>query len=184
MAVTVKVTGGDKYKKFLAQMGEIAGSVKAGIFADATNGTTGQKIAPYAIWNEFGADIRVTPKMRAWFHYQGIHLKKDTVMLKIPARPFMRTVAKDEAIKHKWISGMVRFLKGRAADKQAWLDALGGCGEQMAKDIQDSIQNGAWVPNSPATVAMKAAKGKSEPGHPLIDTGDMLHAVRSEVFPK
>ena len=30
MAVTVKVTGGDKYKKFLAKLGEIAGGVKAG----------------------------------------------------------------------------------------------------------------------------------------------------------
>ena len=48
MGVTVKVTGGDKYKAFLSKMGEIAGSVEAGIFEDATNATTGEKIAAYA----------------------------------------------------------------------------------------------------------------------------------------
>ena len=183
MGVTVKVTGGDKYKRFLDAMSRIAGSVKAGIFDDATNGTTGEKIAPYAIYNEFGATINVTPKMRAWFHYQDIHLSKDTDVINIPARPFMRTVAKSDAPK-KWVGGMVRYLKGKAKDPEAWKTALGGAGEQMAKDIQNSIQNGSWVPNSPATVKMKADKGKNEPNHPLMDTGDMFHAVRSEVFPK
>ena len=158
MAVTVKVTGGDKYKRFLDAMSRIAGSVKAGIFEDATNATTGEKIAPYAIYNEFGTS-------------------------RIPSRPFMRTVAKSDAPK-KWVGGMVRYLKGKAKDPEAWKNALGGAGEQMAKDIQDSIQNGNWTPNAPATVKAKARKGKVEPNHPLIDTGDMLHAVRSEVFPK
>lgn len=183
MAVTYKVKGGKKYKAFLAKLGEIAGSVRAGIFADATNADTGKSIAQYAIYNEFGATIRVTPKMRAWLHYQGIHLRKDTDVINIPPRPFMRTVAKSDAPK-KWVAGMVKFLKGKETDPKAWLDALGGCGEQMALDIVNSIQNGRWTPNSPATVKMKADKGKVEPDHPLIDTGDMMRAVRSEVSPK
>ena len=97
MAVTVEIKGGDKYKKFLAKMSEIAGGVKAGILEDATNANTkgGAGIAAYAVWNEFGVpNIPVTDKMRAYMHYQGVHLKKDTTSISIPARPFMRTVAK------------------------------------------------------------------------------------------
>ena len=40
--------------------------------------------------HEFGATINVTPKMRAWLHYQGIHLKPETTTITIPARSFLR----------------------------------------------------------------------------------------------
>lgn len=41
-------------------------------------------VAEYAIYNEFGATIRVTPKMRAFLHYKGIHLSAETEELHIP----------------------------------------------------------------------------------------------------
>ena len=156
MGVTVKVTGGDKYKKFLAKLGEIAGGVKAGILQGATT-TDGKNIAEYAIYNEFGTS-------------------------RIPARPFLRTVAKEKP--KTWIGQMVRRIKGKAADPAAWKGALVVCGEQMQADIKDSIQNGSWTPNAPATVKAKARKGKIEPDHPLIDTGQMLAAVSYEVVEK
>lgn len=184
-AVTVKIQGGDKYKKFLAKMAEIAGGVKAGIFGDATTTTENGRsmhVAEYAAYNEFGATIAVTPKMRAWFHYQGIHLSKDTESIRIPARPFMRTVAKEKP--KTWIGTMVKYLRGKAENPAAWKDALGLAGEQMKSDIVDSIQNGSWTPNSPATVMMKESKGKSEPDHPLMDTGHMIAAVTYQVVDK
>ena len=156
MGVTVEITGGDKYKKFLAKMAEIAGGVKAGILNNATT-TDGKSIAEYAVYNEFGTQ-------------------------NIPARPFMRTVAKEKP--KQWISGMVAKVRGKASDPAAWKGALVLAGEQMRADIKDSIQNGSWTPNAPATVAAKARKGKVEPDHPLIDTGQMLAAVSYEVMEK
>jgi hypothetical protein len=38
---------------------------------------------------EDGAIIKVTPRMRAFLHYIGIHLKKDTLMIRIPPRPIV-----------------------------------------------------------------------------------------------
>jgi hypothetical protein len=157
MGVTVEIQGGDKYKKFLAKMAEIAGGVKAGILEGATNRVTGEPIAPYAVYNEFGTS-------------------------RIPARPFMRTVAKSES--KKWVGTMVGHIRGRATDPAIWKQALGKAGEQMEKDIQHSIQNGSWTPNAPATVRAIARKGKGEPDHPLMDTGEMFAAVSFEVVDK
>ena len=162
MAVTVDIKGGDKYKKFLAKMAEIAGGVKAGILEGATNSETGEPIAPYAVYNEFGTHM-----------YGKQH---------IPPRPFMRTVAKEKP--KVWVGTMVGHIRRRATDPQAWKDALGKAGEQMVKDIQFSIENGSWTPNAEATVRAKERKGKSEADHPLMDTGSMLHAVSFEVIDK
>lgn len=156
MAVTVEIKGGDKYKAFLAKMAQIAGGVKAGILGGATT-TDGKSIAEYAVYNEFGTS-------------------------RIPARPFMRTVAKEKP--KQWVGEMVRHIRGRATEPAIWKQALGVAGESMKSDIKDSIQNGNWTPNAPATVAAKKRKGKVEPDHPLIDTGQMLAAVSYEVTDK
>ena len=156
MGVTVKIEGGDKYKQFLAKMAEIAGGVKAGILNNATT-TDGKSIAEYAVYNEFGSSS-------------------------IPARPFMRTVAKEKP--RQWIGEMVRDVRGGATDPAVWKQALGVAGESMKSDIKDSIQNGAWTPNAEATVNAKRRKGKSEPDHPLMDTGQMIAAVSYEVVDK
>ena len=155
--VTVDIKGGDKYKKFLAKMAEIAGGVKAGILEGATNSETHEPIAPYAVYNEFGTR-------------------------NIPARPFMRTVAK--ARPKTWVGIMVKHIRGRAQNPAIWKEALGKAGAQMKDDIINSIQNGSWTPNAPATIAAKKRKGKVEPDHPLIDTGQMLAAVSYEVVDK
>lgn len=156
MGVTVSIKGGDKYQKFLAKMAEIAGGVKAGILNNATT-TDGKSIAEYAVYNEFGTS-------------------------RIPARPFMRTTAKEKP--KQWIGEMVRHIRGRATDPAIWKQALGVAGESMKSDIKDSIQNGSWVPNAPATIAAKKRKGKVEPDHPLMDTGQMIAAVSYEVVDK
>jgi hypothetical protein len=159
MGVTVKIEGGDKYKKFLAKMAEIAGGVKAGILHNATT-TDGKSIAEYAVYNEFGTYGRN----------------------KIPARPFMRTVAKEKP--RQWIGEMVRHVRGRATDPAIWKQALGVAGESMKSDIKDSIQNGAWTPNAESTQEAKKRKGKAEYDHPLMDTGQMIAAVSYEVIDK
>ena len=56
------------------------------------------------------------------------------------------------------------------------------CGEAMKGDIKESIQRGDWEPDAEATVRAKERRGKSEGGHPLIDTGDLLKSIIYEVF--
>lgn len=43
----------------------------------------------YASAHQFGARINVTPAMRGYLHRRGIHLKKETAQVVIPARPFV-----------------------------------------------------------------------------------------------
>lgn len=57
---------------------------------------------------EYGARIRVTPKMRAYLHWRGLHLKADTKFVTIPPRPhwmpvFLRVRREVGKIK-KWSS--------------------------------------------------------------------------------
>jgi phage gpG-like protein len=44
---------------------------------------------PYAGIQNFGGEIRVTPQMRAFLHWKGLHLKATTDKITIPARPFL-----------------------------------------------------------------------------------------------
>ena len=67
---------------------------------------------------EYGARIRVTPKMRAYLHWRGLHLKAETKFIIIPSRPhwmptFMRVRREVGKIK-KWSSlNLANELKKR-----------------------------------------------------------------------
>lgn len=50
---------------------------------------------------EDGTRVRVTPKMRAFLHARGFHLKPETKELFIPGRPFLRPAALDYAASGK-----------------------------------------------------------------------------------
>ena len=92
-----------------------------------------------------------------------------------PARPFMRQSV--EKNKGRWLSVLKRALTGGKNSK----DSLYAVGEVARADVIDEIQNGTFTPNAPRTIALKKAKGKTEPDHPLIDTGQMMKAVSYEV---
>lgn len=51
--------------------------------------------------HEFGCTIAVTPKMRAYLHHQGVHLRASTQYIHIPARPFLRPVLHSDDFKAK-----------------------------------------------------------------------------------
>lgn len=180
MGVTVEIKGGDKFPNVFKQLENMKLAVKAGFFGGSTNGDTGASIPYYAFINEFGTTIKVTPKMRAWFHYHDIHLKKGTNFIKIPARPFMRTTASEQ--QSHWAALLAKQVEGKSNDPAAWKGACYMLGQEMQANIQNAIQNGSWTPNAAATVKLKAAKGKGEANHPLMDTGDMFAAVKYEVM--
>ena len=151
-AVHITVTGGDKYKAILEKIARLKLTTQAGIPAGATT-TDGKSIPMYAAYNEFGTS-------------------------RIPARPFMRTTANEH--QNEWCETLAGALKGEILKDNA-KKAMGLVGEQMKAHIQQTIQKGIFAPNSPKTVANKRRKGKREPDHPLIDTGQMLASIISEV---
>lgn len=151
-AVHITVTGGDKYKAVLEKIARLKITARAGIPAGATT-TDGKSIPMYAVYNELGTS-------------------------RIPARPFMRTTVNEH--QNEWCETLAGALKGEVVKGDA-KRAMGLVGEQMKAHIQQTIQKGSFAPNAPRTVAIKRAKGKVEPNHPLIDTGQMLASVISEV---
>lgn len=151
-AVHITVTGGDKYKAILEKIAKLKLTAQAGIPAGATT-TDGKSIPEYAMYNELGTS-------------------------RIPARPFMRTTANEH--QNEWCETLAGALKGEILKDNA-KGAMGLVGEQMKAHIQQTIQKGSFAPNSPRTIANKRAKGKREPDHPLIDTGQMLASIISEV---
>lgn len=151
-AVHITVTGGDKYKAILEKIAKLKLTAQAGIPAGATT-TDGKSIPEYAMYNELGTS-------------------------RIPARPFMRTTANEH--QNEWCETLAGALKGEILKDNA-KSAMGLVGEQMKAHIQQTIQKGSFAPNSPRTIANKRAKGKREPDHPLIDTGQMLASIISEV---
>nr|DAO21582.1 MAG TPA: virion morphogenesis protein [Caudoviricetes sp.] len=142
-------------------------SVEAGIFANAgINEKT--SLADIAVWNEYGVTIAVTPKMRAYFHSQDIHLKKSTTRIRIPARPFMRQAADKNAT--KWGDDAER-LAAMAIHGMSTEQALEVLGVEVKGDIQDIFTSGSFAPNAELTIQKKGSS------RPLIDSGRLRASV-------
>jgi len=96
-----KKLGGESSTKFFAPGGTELRS-RTGMLRRSINFQMGNagygpfvRIGPdvvYAAIQEFGGKINVTDKMRRTLHYKGVHLRKRTTQIDIPARPwFFRT---------------------------------------------------------------------------------------------
>lgn len=68
---------GGKWRKALSRLAQDKKIVvRAGVLKGAKT-TDGKSVATYAAYNEFGAVVRVTPKMKAFFRHRfGVNLKK------------------------------------------------------------------------------------------------------------
>lgn len=89
--------------KPLINHGDLVGSITYQVI-DSENvfiGVKKGKEINIAAVHEYGCTIKVTPKMRAYLHYQGVHLKASTQMIYIPARPFLRPVLTSSDFKAK-----------------------------------------------------------------------------------
>lgn len=87
--------------KPLIDKGDLVGSVTYQVI-DGNHvfiGVNKGKEVNIAAVHEFGCTIEVTPKMRAYLHYQGIHLKASTKYISIPPRPFLRPVMQSKDFK-------------------------------------------------------------------------------------
>lgn len=95
----------------------------------------------------------------------------------IPARPFMAQAF------DKNVAAIKSFVAKRLDDVHSGKGtALGGLkliGEFFKGKVQETISNGDFEPNAPATLAAKYPKTR-----PLIDTGRLRGSINYEVKPK
>lgn len=119
--------------------------------------------------HEYGCEITVTPKMRAFLHKQGLHLKDSTTVIKIPERSFLRTGHDENA--DKVIKQTERALGQVLAGKMSVDDMLDLYGQQMATAIKTYMRNLKSPPNHPYTVEQKGSS------NPLVDTGQLIESI-------
>lgn len=119
---------------------------------------------------ELGARIRVTKKMRGYLAaVMGIHLKKTTTEITIPARGVIRYTAEKEK-KNLW-DVLLHEYDRVIAVKQTAKQALSRAGEWYVGRLKYNMTNGPWKPLSQVTIDRK---GSSKP---FIDNGQLRNAA-------
>ena len=123
--------------------------------------------------HEYGCRIKVTPKMRAYLHRKGLHLKKSTTEIIIPERSFLRAgfdENNDRILKATEAVLPDVLLGTMSVEKYAKLVGL-----QLATAIKQYAVKLRTPPNHPFTVKEKKSS------NPLVDTGDMINSIMYEV---
>ena len=123
--------------------------------------------------HEYGCRIKVTPKMRAYLHGQGLHLKESTTEIVIPERSFLRAGwdANYSEVKKKTDSLLPAVISGKMLP-HAFCETLGLL-------LSTKIRTYARDLNSPGNHPFTAdRKGSS---NPLVDTGAMIGSIDYEV---
>ena len=118
--------------------------------------------------HEYGCRIPVTPKMRAFMHHRGVHLKKSTTTIVIPERSFLRNG-------HDANIDKVMKQTAVVAGTMSVDDMLDLCGEQLATAIKKYARDLSSPANSSLTIEWKGSS------NPLVDTGNMIASIDWEV---
>ena len=122
--------------------------------------------------HEWGCDITVTPKMRAFLHSQGLHLNPKTTVIRIPERSFLRSGfdENNDRILKQTERAICMVIDGKmSAD-----DLFDLFGQQMATAIKNKIRDLKDPANHPYTVDQKGSS------NPLVDTGGMIESITWE----
>lgn len=123
--------------------------------------------------HEYGCKIRITPKMRAWLHNNGLHVKESTQYITIPERSFLRggfDNCKDE-VANKAAMVVPLVLNGEMNEDTA-INLIGTLFRDRIKDYTVSLNS---PPNHPFTIEHKNSS------NPLVDTGDLVNSISYEV---
>lgn len=131
------------------------------------------KQAMIAHVHEYGVDIKVTPKMRAYLHHIGIHLRGDTTHIRIPERSFIRAgwdKNRDKILQdiEKWLDNALDF----GVDGTMLLEMIGQMVEGKLKDYLVELSS---PPLSDVTIRQKGSS------NPLVDTGSLLDSITHRV---
>lgn len=123
--------------------------------------------------HEYGCKIKVTDRMRAYLHRQGLHLKASTQYITIPERAFLRNGYEQEK------DGVVDRAEAIMCDVMSghmpvdmFLNTVGGF-------LRDHIQEYATALDTPPNHPFTTNKKKSS--NPLVDTGGMIDSISYRV---
>ena len=119
--------------------------------------------------HEYGLDIEVTPKMRAFLHYQGVHLRPETTHIHIPERSFLRA-GYDENRKDV-LNHAKRLAAAVAAGRLSADDMFDMLGNELKDMIQDYAEDLDTPGNHPFTIENKGTT------KPLRASGDMIDGI-------
>jgi hypothetical protein len=125
--------------------------------------------------HEYGAKIPVTPKMRAYLHSIGVHLKKSTTLIVIPERSFLRAGydTNREQIMRKAEMLLNSVLTGRLAPERYF--------EIVGTQLRDAIKDYAIELSDPPKVDWPTRPAGFD--NPLIgsSSADMVNGIEYEV---
>lgn len=123
--------------------------------------------------HEYGCNIRVTSKMRAYLHHKGIHLKPTTTVIRIPERSFLRAGhdAYIDEVMDKASKLVGQVIDGKMSEEQL-LDFVG---LTLSTKIKTYARELSSPPNSSFTIDQKGSS------NPLVDTGNMIGGIYFEV---
>ncbi len=119
--------------------------------------------------HEFGVQIEVSDKMRAFLHYQGLHLHPSTTHINIPERSYMRSGWDKhfDEIEQQLIMLIDGLLLGNVEPKVVFESI----GRVVVTYLQEYLTDIGKPPNHPFTVARKKSS------NPLVDTGRLKDAI-------
>lgn len=119
--------------------------------------------------HEYGCDIKVTPKMRAYLHSKGLHLKASTTVIRIPERSFLRSGHDQEidGVMNKAGKAVGQVIGGQMSEQQ-FFDMIG---EMLATKIKTFARDLSSPGNHSFTVEQKGSS------NPLVDTGNMIEGI-------
>jgi phage gpG-like protein len=194
----ISLKGADKTYKNLKSVMKHLGqeySIKVGIIgeqASQTHKDSGLNNATLGAIHEFGATVNVTDKMRKYLHFLGIHLKKDTQQIEIPARPFLGTLLNKDVKEYIYnsaeLSGDDLELDTLLAEQRS--ETNGGFMEDLAnivgakalEMVQTAFSTGGYPDKwQPITEVTKKHRLGDPNNPPLTDTGDLRNSVTVEI---
>lgn len=165
----MRVHDESRVPEFLKMLQDLMNThIEVGIF-----GEDDSKILMIANVNEFGMNIKVTPKMRGYLHSIGLHLSKDTREIKIPERSFIRSGY--DLNKNK-VMDKGEYLLNQVLNLELPVDTFFNViGEYIVGLIQDHLTSIKDPPNHPVTIANKRSS------NPLIDSGRLRDSITYKV---
>lgn len=136
-------------------------------------GPVDSELVMIASVHEFGTEIQVTDKMRAWFAANGYPLKASTTKIVIPERSFLRS-GYDENVDEiaSKLERLIPDVLQNRVSPSAFMDAIG---LEFAGLIQQKLRNLRDPADSSMTTERKGSS------NPLIDTGRLVGAIKHEV---
>lgn len=145
--------------------------VKVGIVGESDS-----KLLTYAAVNEYGANIKITPKMRKFLPSIGIFVKKETTHIVIPERSYIRSTFDNKKVFANLRTKLQPFLKRVLSGGNEPEDVLDFIGLNLVSAVKKTIIEMKEPENHPVSIQRKG-EGKGL----LRNSGRLFNAINYEV---